>query len=344
MRTFLVTGATGFVGSHLVPRLAELYGPEAVTALSYRAARESERAALQRFKNLGVRLIEGDLLKSPPSATPPPPVDIVYHLAGFAETETASGPFHVNSEGTRNLLRWLGPGLKGKRVVYTGTLASVDRDAARGPITEDTPCTPKTAYGRTKLEGEQIVRTAAGELGYDFTILRLCTIIGPGFRTGGMFGIFPRLLSKGEIGTRLNWPGRASFLSVVDLVDILMKVAELEGTKNGTYVLANGEAPTFDEFLDQMADVLGIRRRRVQLPRSVWAAARSCAWRLAGSDLMPYRLKTFCWRLSHLMSDGLYADASKLDRVLQRPKPYISIREALRETYGGERESGTLFS
>jgi nucleoside-diphosphate-sugar epimerase len=286
-RTFLVTGATGFVGSHLVPRLAELYGPEAVTALCYRAGRESERAALQRFKSLGVRLIEGDLLKSPPSTTPPPSGDIVYHLAGFAETETASGPFHVNSEGTTNLLRWLGADLNGKRVVYTGTLASVDRDAARGPITEDTPCTPKTAYGKTKLKGEQIVRTAARELGYDFTILRLCTIIGPGFRRGGMFGIFPRLLSKGAIATRLNWPGRASFLNVFDLVDILVKVAELEGTKNETYVVSNGEGPTFDEFLDQMAEVLGIRRRRVELPPWLWAATRSCAWRLAGSDLMP---------------------------------------------------------
>jgi nucleoside-diphosphate-sugar epimerase len=106
------------------------------------------------------------------------------------------GRFEVNSDGTKNLVAWLAPVLPGKRFVYTGTLASVDQNYPTQPASETTPCRPKTPYGRTKLEAEEYLCRCSQEIGFEFTILRLCTIVGRGYRAGGMFSLFLDLLRK----------------------------------------------------------------------------------------------------------------------------------------------------
>jgi len=64
----------------------------------------------------------------------------------------------VNHEGTRHLLDWLRPVSRGARIVYASSVAVHDRDRPpNGPISENSPLVPRTAYGRTKLEGEKII-------------------------------------------------------------------------------------------------------------------------------------------------------------------------------------------
>ena len=328
---FLITGATGFVGRRLVPELLRKSSPAAVTALVYTRGREVEERALKQYQQAGVNTVGRDLLSLPSQSLKIPEFEVLYHLAGFGETERSDGAFELNNKGTENLLEWLGQSLRGKLVVYTGTLASVDRDRAEGPIGAETPCTPKTVYGRTKLEGEEILRRAADKYGFDYVILRLCTIIGKDFRPGGMFEIFPQLLARGALAARFNWPGRSSFLSNSDLAKILAKVPEVPEMRNETYVLSNHEAPTFDEFVGVIAEVLRLPRKRIVFPRWFWRASRMFAWGVASMP-SPYPIKIACWRLSHLISDGLYADASKLNRALGGFK-YQTVREALREAY-----------
>ena len=330
--TFLVTGASGFVGRHLVAALVNRHGPSSVTAMVHAELPASEQPALAQMRALGVTVLECDLLRLPDARLVPPRFDVLYHLAGYAVTEDPRGPFAVNSEGTRRLLDWLGPALSGQRVVYTGTLASVDQPNARTPVRDDTPCRPLTPYGRTKLEGENFIRSKATALNYTPTILRLCTIIGPGFRAGGMFGVFPILLRRNALATRLNWPGRVSFLHVTDLVEILLALPKLNQTSGEIYVTGNGEALTFDALLDEMAAVLRVERRRLALPAACWRGLGAVAWAFASFGVMPYRARIFFWRLSHLIRDGLYADASRLNSRLGRR--LRTTQDALREIYG----------
>ena len=332
MPRFLISGATGFIGHHLVRALIEQDGAERITTLVHTSDRRQEGDYLEEQTRAGVRAIACDLLKLPRMDVPVPDFDVLYHLAAHAETEDARGPFHVNSDGTRNLLTWLGGSLKGKRVIYTGTLASIDRDRAVGPATEETPCTPKTPYGKTKLEAEKIVNSMSRTHGFDYTTLRLCTIIGRGFRKGGMFGVFPRMLANGSIAARLKWPGRASFLSMADLVQILLKLPQVRETRNQMYVLSNGEEPTFDQFLDQMAQIFSAERKRIALPAPIWRMIRQMAWCVASIPVTPHALRNGCWRMSHLISDGLLADSSKLNRILSIK--YQPVVDALRDAYG----------
>ena len=329
---FLITGSTGFVGRQLVAQLHAKYGPAAVTAIANVHLEPTEQNSLHVFKKQGVRVIQCNLLDLPKLDIPVPSFDVIYHLAAYVETEKASPEIAVNTEGTKNLINWLGRSLSGKRFVYTGTLASMDRQGRPvGPMSESTRCFPKTPYGRTKLEAEQIIQAQRSHLNFDYTILRLCTILGHGFRSGGMFDVFPQLLRKKSLATRLNWPGRTSMLCLSDLIEILIAVPQFPQTRNELYLISNGEDPTFDQLLDQIAHTLNLKRERIALPRWLWGTVGMVALFGSSSAFIPHSLRTFCWRVSLMVYDGIYADSSKLNAAL---KPsYRSVKSGLREAY-----------
>ena len=329
---YLVTGATGFIGRHLVDALLAKWGAGAVVAMTHTGRRKDEQHIAERWRSAGITLIECDLLDLPQGGSFPPAFDVIYHLAAHTETKSPTACFRVNSEGTRNLLRWLGPALRGKRLIYASTLACVDNPRFRGAIDEETICRPRTAYGRTKLAGEHSIRSLQAEFGFDYTILRLCTIVGAGYRPTGMFGVFPQMLARNALGTRLNWPGRVSLMGVSDLVRILMTVPDCPQTRNELYVMGNGENPSVDRVLGEMATVLGCPRDKIRIPLWFWGVAGALCSRITGVPILPPRARTFFWRLSHMILDGVCADSSKLDAVL-RPR-YQPFRECLEAIYG----------
>src|SRR5262249_38786663 len=178
---------------------------------------------------------------------------------------------------------------------------------------------------------EQIIQAQSSHLNFDYTILRLCTILGHGFRSGGMFDVFPQLLRKKALATRLNWPGRTSLLCLSDLIKILILVPQFPQTRNELYLISNGEDPTFDQLLDSIAHALNLERERIALPRWLWDSVGTVALLGSSSALIPYGLRTFCWRVSLMVYDGIYADSSKLNAVL---KPsYRFLEWGLRKAY-----------
>jgi nucleoside-diphosphate-sugar epimerase len=146
-----------------------------------------------------------------------------------------------------------------------------------------------------------------------------------------MFGVFPTLLRRGALATRLNWPGRASFLAVRDLVQILLALPECDAEADTLYVTGNDELLSFDQLLDLLARVLGIRRRRLVFPQWFWRSARRLAWVGARFPLAGARARVFCWRVSHLCGDGLLADASRLNQSLRLRLQ--SVEQTLYELY-----------
>lgn len=330
-QNFFVTGATGFVGTHLTRALIERNGSGSVIALVHPRRRASEAAAYSFLQQHKARIIECDLLELPRVRPAVPEFDVLVHLAASAEPENPRADFSVNDVGTRCLIEWLGSGLRGRRLVFTSTLACVDSASSSGFITETTPCTPRTPYGRTKLRGEEIIRAGRSEFGYDFTILRLCTIIGLGFREQGMFGLCQRLLERQALASRIMWPGKTSFLAMRDLVRLIQRIPTEAKAANETFVCSNGENPTFDIVLEWIARLHGIERRRVWFPRVLWPLLGRVAWSAAGSPLVPPRLRTTAWRAANIIRDGICADATKMNNLFGRD--YQSVQEALRESY-----------
>jgi len=164
-----VTGATGFVGSHLAAALVER-GDDVVCL-----ARRPEQAAF--LASCGARAALGSLEDAPSLAAALANVEVVYHVAGLTSAPSEREFLEVNVEGTRRLMSAAAATAPGvRRFVYVSTLAAVGPARRGGRLTEDSPCRPVTAYGRSKLAGEVVVR---GSPALPWTIVRPGVVYGP---------------------------------------------------------------------------------------------------------------------------------------------------------------------
>ena len=280
MTRVLVTGASGFIGVHLVEALRRR-GDE-VTCL----VRPTSRRA--RLEPLGVRFVCGDVTDAPSLAAALDECDpqVVYHLAGLTRALRVARLMQVNAEGVCHLAGACARRAAPPTLLVVSSLAAAGPAPAGRPRTEaDTP-EPVSAYGRSKLAGEQAARRFAHHL--PTTIVRPPIVFGPGDRD--VWHLF-RLVQR--LGL-LIVPGPADFslalIHVTDLVEALVLAAERgervpaesrghsAGAATagcGCYFVAGEQAPTLAQFAGLLAEAVGRRRvRTLHLPR--------CLARLAG--------------------------------------------------------------
>jgi nucleoside-diphosphate-sugar epimerase len=162
----LVTGATGFVGSHLVEALQSC--SVEVTAL----ARSATKAA--DLVRCGVRVVRGDLDQQAGLDEAVRGQDVVYHVAGMVAARDETDFLHCNRDGTRNLLT-AAERQSNPRFVLVSSLAAAG-PAERGiPLLGTESPRPVTAYGRSKLAAEQVVRSSR----LPWSIVRPPIVYGP---------------------------------------------------------------------------------------------------------------------------------------------------------------------
>lgn len=161
MSTVLLTGATGLVGSRLLPRLAD--------------AGHVCRALVRRDVELpaGVTAVRGDL-DDPASLAPAlEGVDAVVHLAALFRTDDEAAIWRANLDGTRHLVEAVQQHAPAARVVMASTGNVYDATATH-PARESDPCAPTAAYPASKVAAEQLLR----ESGLTWSILRLPFVYG----------------------------------------------------------------------------------------------------------------------------------------------------------------------
>jgi len=330
---FLITGASGWIGFALTHHLSRLYGKKNIQLIlrpKGRHEKESKRHSILVEENFDIIL--NDILEDDLNIKAVKPFDVLFHLAAFTETETKNPKVHVNDVGTRRLLNTLKPLLKGKHVVYTGSIASVDRSHPDNtPIKENYPCNPRTIYGITKLRGESILKRHSKETGYEWTILRLPTAYGPGFRPGGMFDEISDNLRNGKFATRLSWPGHTSLIYVDDVAKALIFLGTKKYSRNQIYNIDSGENPTFDELITEIAKIIGVKRHRIVIPSFLWMLLRSIIWLPGLSLILPFKLRILQWRISLMVNDSFVLDSSKIKRIL--PFKFTKLKKGLPATY-----------
>lgn len=236
----LVTGASGFVGSH-VARLACARG-DAVRCL-VRAG--SDRAPL---RDLEAEIAVGDLADRASLAAAAAGVDAIVHCAATT-SETSpdlAASRRTNVVGTRNLLEAAAAG-GAPRVVFISSQSATPRNTG--------------AYGRTKLEAEQVVAAS----GLPWTTLRPSTVYGPGAR--GLFAKIARLVETLPI-VPIVGDGRQRFrpIHVDDLAAAILACLEAPATVGRTYDLGGLDGVSFAAFIDGVGELLGRRRAMLRLP------------------------------------------------------------------------------
>ncbi|MDO8542567.1 MAG: SDR family NAD(P)-dependent oxidoreductase [Opitutaceae bacterium] len=235
---FFITGASGFVGRHVCERL--------------RAAGHPVRALVRRRDDvltaLGVELVRGDLDDVAPWRSRLAGVDCIIHCAARASFRNGYDYETTNVEGTRRLLnaaREMAPGLG--RFVFVSTIGAIDRhpgDACVHALDEGSQPVPSSAYGRSKLSAERVVR----ESGLPFSIVRPAMVVGGDMRADSHFAVFSLAAARNSLVGRLAWPGQFSVVHVDDLAAALELCATNPAAAGRTFFCAGSPVALRDHF------------------------------------------------------------------------------------------------
>jgi len=268
--TVWVTGATGFIGSHLVDALLER---GCTVHCLVRPTSNLTGLPIDR-----VRLHTGELLRPETWASCLEEVEHVFHCAGLTRARTRGEYFEANAEVCRPLFDACArhaPSLKS--VIHLSSLAAVGPSAAERPVDENAPCRPVTHYGQSKLESEKIALQYAETL--PLVVLRPPVVYGPREKN---FFTYLRALHWGWCVRIGRTPRVLSLIHVQDLVAAVLRAAE-EPRKNGpVYFVTDGSVYSWEEVACTAAALLDITPRTVTVPEGVLAffalLAEGAAW------------------------------------------------------------------
>ena len=253
MRKALVTGGTGFIGSHLVERLL---GKDISVRCLVRKA--NNLGWLQ--KNRDIEYVFGNVVDYNSLIPAVSKIDTVFHLAGVTKSTAEENFYQVNATGTLNLLKAVvkvNPDLK--RFVYISSQAVTGPSST--PVTESEIPRPITPYGASKLAGEETVLAFRSQI--PVTILRPAIVYGP--REKDVYTFF-RIIQWG-IKPVLGWKEHyGSFIYVDDLVDGIILAAENEKAIGQTYFLVSESIVSWSSLNNEIARALGKKAITIHVP------------------------------------------------------------------------------
>jgi nucleoside-diphosphate-sugar epimerase len=265
----LVTGANGFVGSHIC---------EALIAAGF-----SVRALVRKTSNLTnltgvpVSLAYGDI--SDPASLPAAMhgVDAIINNAAIIKANHPEDFHAVNAVGTENVLKAAAehaPGIR--RLVHISSTAACGPAPSQIPVDEDSTPAPLTAYGRSKLEAERLVQSYGGLL--PTVILRPCAVYGP--RDKEMLRFFRSV----KMGVKLAFgcsQNHINFTYVKDLAAAVVKAVEHDVPSGAIFFVAEKRSYAYNEAGDIIARHLGRRAFDLYVPEPILTLAGSLSEGLA---------------------------------------------------------------
>ena len=324
----LVTGATGFLGSHIAERL--LRRGDSVRAL---VRTTSDTSFLE---SLGVELVRGDITDAPSLSPALAGIDVVYHAAAMASDW---GPWEgfrtVTINGTRNMLK-AAVAAGTPRFLYVSTDGVYRYQDLRKGVTEESPLEthfgPLDYYRRSKTAAEKIARRFQRD-GHAVSIVRPALILGERDRA-----MLPGVVAflKGPLSVYIgNGRNPLPYVYAGDVADLCIRAATNDLAKGQIYNAVSDEPVTQRDLFQTAAEIVNVRQPQWHMPfRLVYAitAAMEVKSRLSGWDSRP-DLTRFS---ANLLGVECREDASKATRELGW-KPEVSLREAVTRSVGWHR-------
>jgi UDP-glucuronate 4-epimerase len=260
----LVTGAAGFIGSHLTKRLSDegydVIGLDSFTDYYDVALKRANAEAAIRA---GVKFIEGDLnavdLDSILDG-----VDVIFHLAGQPGVRSSWGTefstyTYCNIEATQRLLEASRGNRTLRRLVYASS-SSIYGNAERYPTSESDRPQPVSPYGVTKLAAEHLCSLYATSYDVPTASLRYFTVYGPGQRPDMAFTRFAIAAVRGdEITVYGSGEQTRDFTYVDDVVEANLLVATRDVSPGTVLNVAGGSHTSVNEVLTIFEELAGAK-------------------------------------------------------------------------------------
>jgi nucleoside-diphosphate-sugar epimerase len=289
MREVLVTGANGFVGSHICEALIK-------SGYSVRAL-VRKTSDLANLKDLTINLAYGDITDPNSLADAVKDIYAIVNNAGLVKTNCREQFQQVNCGGTENVLKAALENNPGSaRFVHVSSTAACGPAPSMAPIDEEYPPNPLTAYGRSKLNAERAVLAFKSNI--PVTILRPSAVYGP--RDTEMYSFFKsiRMRVKPAFG-----PGQRylNFTYVKDFARAVVSAIETETPSGGIYIVAEKKPHTYSEAADIIAKILGKSPVTLYVPGTIlsmagWFSENIARWRSKPSIFTQEKVKEILQR------------------------------------------------
>ena len=309
MTLILITGGTGFIGSHLLP---ELHKRNLGIVLAI-------RDHLSNKLNPDHKAVKiGEIDKSTDWTEPLQGIDTVIHLAARSHqlNDQALDPeaefLRINCEGTKALVKQaIASGVK--HFIFISSIGAMTT-LSEQVLTEESPCHPDSPYGRSKLKAEQALIKLCQDSPITWTILRPTLVYGAG-NPGNM----ERLMNLIKTGFPLPLgaiKNRKSFLYVGNLVDAIITCLDHPNAKNQTFIVSDGEDLSTTELINRLGKALNKSPLLLPVPPNLLRLATKI---LGKADI------------GDRLLGSLQVDSSKIRQTLDWKRPY-TVDQGLQAT------------
>jgi len=285
----LVTGATGFIGSHLAEALLQ-------KGVQVRCL-VRKTSDLTWLKSLPIEVVHGDCNDKASLGEAVKSIDQVFHLAGVTKAIEEKTYFEVNALGTENLLHaCLKNNPQLQKFIYLSSQAAAGPCQHGGTKKESDRCEPVSPYGHSKRMGEEFALAHTHEI--PLLILRPSAVYGP--RDRDIYAFF-KLLSK-RINPCLS--GQEQHLSlcyVLDIIQAILLAAEAQGSSGEIFFLSDGHDYHLEEIGNIFAQAMGVTPVCIRVP-----------------EWMIFRIASFSEYLSKLSGKPPLLNKGKVEEMIQK--------------------------
>ncbi|WP_206110011.1 NAD-dependent epimerase/dehydratase family protein [Peteryoungia ipomoeae] len=295
----LITGASGFIGSHLIEEMLR-------RGLPVRGVTRQAVPGLLTVPSYGAEVDWSACLEG---------IDTVVHLAARVHVmrETASDPLALfrasNVVATLNLAKQAAAAGVRRFVFVSSIKVNGERTEPGRAFTADDPPNPQDPYGISKAEAETALMELGRQTGMEITIIRPPLVYGPGVR--GNFRSMMKWAASGMPSIFAAVKNKRSFVHVENLCDLLLVVLDHPMAANRAFLVSDGEDLSTHELLQKLTIDAGRNPRSVGFPPRL----------LHAIGALSQRQKAVA-----RLTENLQVDISETCEVLQwRPSPSVGL-------------------
>ncbi len=294
----LVTGGAGFIGSHLVERIAR-EGPRALSVVDnmFLGKEDNLREARSRFPDLRLHVQDGADYDAMASVLESDGIDVVFNLAIVPLPASLENPrWTVDHNVALTTVQ-----CELQRQGYFSTLIHFSSSEAYGsavyvPMDEDHPSLPSTPYAASKIASDFVVQSYRETYGSDVAILRPFNNYGPRQNAGSYAGIIPIVLGRAQRGEPITIYGDGEqtrdFVFVRDTAEAAVRIYQEPATRGQVINVASGREVSVNHLVRELLDLLGADVEIVHEEARPGDVRRHCGATSRARDLLGFTPQT----------------------------------------------------